>query len=386
MFKRIMIAIVVTTLMLPGMSAAQSDSRKGFSTVPQTNHGQKWRIGYYEGGEYTNYYKYLYAMVKGLMDLGWIDPQPMKMNSDYRTRDLWRYLSRNLKSDYIEFVQNAYYSADWEKSRREEISNKIIKRLNEKNDIDLMLAMGTWAGKDLANDRHHTNSMVISTSDPIGSGIIKSYEDSGYDHIHTRVDPYRYERQLRIFHDTFNFKKLGVAYENTVIGRSYASIDTIEKIAKERNFEIVACYTVGDNADEKTASQSVIDCFKELTDKVDAIYVTVQSGINAKSIPELVKIANRKKIPTFSQFGSREVRSGFLMSISRAGEFSPEGRFLAATAAQIFNGAKPRELNQVFEEAPNIALNLKTAEIIGIYLYADILAAADEIYRDIETP
>ena len=30
----------------------------------------------------------------------------------------------------------------------------------------------------------------------------------------------------------------------------------------------------------------------------------------------------------------------------------------------------------MFEEAPNIALNLKTAEIIGIYLYADILAAA----------
>ncbi|MCB1824761.1 MAG: hypothetical protein KDJ54_09400 [Candidatus Competibacteraceae bacterium] len=51
--------------------------------------------------------------------------------------------------------------------------------------------------------------------------------------------------------------------------------------------------------------------------------------------------------------------------------------------AKIFNGAKPRQLNQVFEEGPTIALNLKTAEIIGLYLKAEILAAADEIYQEI---
>ena len=60
------------------------------------------------------------------------------------------------------------------------------------------------------------------------------------------------------------------------------------------------------------------------------------------------------------------------------------GRFIAANAAQIFNGAKPRQLNQVFEEAQKIAINLKTAEMIGFDIHAAILAAADEIYREIE--
>ena len=46
----------------------------------------------------------------------------------------------------------------------------------------------------------------------------------------------------------------------------------------------------------------------------------------------------------------------------------------------------PRQLKQVFEETPSIAINLKTAEIVGLYLYADILAAADTIYRDIKNP
>ena len=90
-------------------------------------------------------------------------------------------------------------------------------------------------------------------------------------------------------------------------------------------------------------------------------------------------------MPTFSQSGSKEVSNGFLMSISRPG-FRSVGVFLGATIAKVLNGAKPRQLTQLFEEAPNIAINLKTAEIVGLYLYADVLAAADEIYRDITLP
>ena len=119
--------------------------------------------------------------------------------------------------------------------------------------------------------------------------------------------------------------------------------------------------------------------------EVDAIYVTNQGGVNSGSIPSLVRIANRNRVPTFSQPGSTAVEFGFLLSISRP-SFKPVGMFLAATVAKVLNGAKPRNLKQVFEEAPNIAINLKTAEVIGLYLYADVLAAADEIYREIRHP
>ena len=117
----------------------------------------------------------------------------------------------------------------------------------------------------------------------------------------------------------------------------------------------------------------------------DHVYVTVQGGVNAETIPELVKIAHKHRIPTFSQSGSREVENGFLLSISRP-SFRPVGLFLAATVAKILNGAEPRELRQLFEEAPNIAINLKTAEVIGLYLYADVLAASDELYHEIVSP
>ena len=40
-----------------------------------------------------------------------------------------------------------------------------------------MIAMGTWAGQDLANGEHSVPTVVASCSDPIGSGIVKSAEE-----------------------------------------------------------------------------------------------------------------------------------------------------------------------------------------------------------------
>lgn len=360
-------------------------SLKNFSTTPQKNDGKKWRVGYYQGGDYVNYHSYLASTVEGLMDLGWVKEARIPEISG-NTGLLWEWLSTRVESEYIEFVGNAYYSSNWDQALRKKTTKKLIKRLANEKDIDLMIALGTWAGKDLSNQRHQVKTLIISTSDPVGSGIIASMEDSGFDHIHARIDPLRYERQIMIFNDMVKFKRLGIAYEDSVAGRSYAAVNAVEKVAAQRDFEIVRCFTQSDIADQDIINQSVIDCFKKLIPQVDAIYVTVQGGVNSKTIPELVNLTQENKIATFSQFGSEEVKQGFLLSMSRKNGFKSAGRYFAALVAQIFNGAKPRELNQVFEEKQNFAINLKTAELIGFYLYADIIAAADEIYRHIESP
>jgi ABC-type uncharacterized transport system substrate-binding protein len=120
-------------------------------------------------------------------------------------------------------------------------------------------------------------------------------------------------------------------------------------------------------------------------DKVDAIYVTMQGGIRAESIPTLVRTTNENRIPTFSQAGSEEVAYGFLASISQGG-FKFVGEFNARTIAQIFNGAQPYQLRQRFEPPPKIAINLKTAELIHFDPPIILLGAADEIYDDIRVP
>ncbi len=367
-------------LLWPGAGfAAEPD----FKVEPTTNNGEKWRVGYYEGGAYINYQKQLTETVKGLMQLGWLETADLPAQSGEATDILWAWLSTEARSDYIEFVADAHYSAMWEKDKRKEVEDEIVLRLNNDKDIDLMIGMGTWAGKGLANYRHRTNTLVFSTSNPISSGIIKSVEDSGFDHVHVRVDPKRNERQLKVFHEMIGFQKLGVVYEDSLAGRSYAAIETVEALAKTHNFEIVRCHTKSDISDKKLAEEGVINCFSELVKDADAIYVTQQGGVNSRSVPILVEIANQHKIPTFSQSGAGEVSYGVLASLSRAG-YKYVGRFHAETIAKVFNGAQPNQLNQLYEEPPKIALNLKTAEIIGFDPPIVLLGATDEFFDEIK--
>lgn len=380
-FKRLGVALglaVMAAFILATACAAAETA-----TAPTTNKGKKWRVGYYEGGEYIDYQKNFVAMLNGLRDLGWISFDAVPPQEGEGTEGLWKWLGSSVKSDYIEFVQDAHYSARWDDAVREKMRKEVVARLSGKKDIDLMIVLGTWAGKDLAIDGHSVPCVVMATANPLDAGIIKSAEDSGRDHIHARIAPDRYEQQIRIFHEVVGFKKLGVAYEDTPAGRTYAAMNDVEALAAELGYQVVPCHTKSDVADKALAEASVVQCFGELAKKADAIYVTVQGGVSAKTLPQLVKIALDNDIPTFSQNGSDEVRQGLLMSISLAG-YKYVGQFYARTIAQIFNGTPPRKIGQIFEDPPKIAINMKTAEEIQFDPPVDMLLAADEIFEDIE--
>ncbi|MGD9192785.1 MAG: ABC transporter substrate binding protein [Desulfobacterales bacterium] len=381
--KKVFVLVFMMIFLLQ-FSVIAADKKK-FETNPQTNNGKKWRIGYYEGGPYIDYQLIFAETVRALMQMGWIEEEKLPPLEGEETGGLWKWLATSAKSNYLEFVNDAHYNAKWEDNLREQTVKEIIHRLTTEKDIDLMIAMGTWAGKDLANNKHQTNTMVVSASDAVGAGIINSVHDSGYDHVHAYVDPYRYQRQVKVFHDMIGFQKLGVAYEDSVDGRSYAAIDMVEKVAKARNFKIERCYAVSDIADVDKREREYVDCFRKLAQKVDAIYVTVHGGVSARSIPELVDVANSHRIPTFSQSGSEEVKWGILACLSQAG-FKYVGQFHAETFAKVFNGAMPRDLDQIFEEPKKIAINLKTAVAIGYDPTVEVLGAADEIYEEIESP
>lgn len=229
----------------------------------------------------------------------------------------------------------------------------------------------------------HLLSEFASTSNPVSSGIIKSIEDSGFKHVHATVDPNKHFRQIKLFHEIIGFKKLGVAYEDTLEGRSYAAIDIIEKISKNESFDIIPCFTLSDIKDQSIANKSVVDCYRKLSEATDAIYITEQGGVNESTIKDIVNIVNSKRIPSFSQSGSDEVSRGVLLSFSQSG-FKYIGEFQAKAIIDILSGEIPGDIGQSFEEPLRIAINLKSAEKIGFNPPLIILGLADEIYHEIE--
>jgi ABC-type uncharacterized transport system substrate-binding protein len=369
--------LVGLTLFLHLMNPVEGSD--GFQTKPTTHKGKKWKIGYYEGGRYLNYPTNLRAIAEGLVQLGWMEKTTIADTDDPTdSKSVWEALS-NVKSAYLQFERQAYYCAYWDKTLR--ASNKKAALTSLQNgQLDLIIAMGTWAGQDLANDQHSVPVIVVSSSDPIKSGIIKSASYSGFDHVHARCDPNRYRRQVRLFHSIVGFKYLGIAYEDTQVGRSYAAIEDVESMAARHGFKIVKCDAKWTGVTQQEYARNLVECHKKLAPQVEAVYITVHAGMDSKHMKKIMAPLIAHNLPTFSQRGSQHVKNGALMSIARA-KFGPIGMFHASIIAKIFNGAHPGELNQIFEDPRNIAINLNTAKAIGFKPPKGLMMVADEIYE-----
>jgi ABC-type uncharacterized transport system substrate-binding protein len=351
-----------------------------FPTTPAAKpNGDKWRIGYYESGDYEEYPLVLQATAEGLQKLGWIKLPPIPEGLSGEA--LWRFLAKNAQSGTLEFVGDAYWKpGNFDETLRVKTRQSFMERMEKRHDLDLVIAMGTWAGQSMARLGAPIPVIVASTSDPLGSGIIKSAEDSGLDNLHARVYPGRYQNQVRIFHDIIPFKKLGIVYEDTPEGRSYAAMDAVEEVAKERKFTLVSCHAPFSGVEVSEATAKALACYQKIASQVDAVYVVTHRGVTPASIHQVADILRKAQTPSFSMLGLEEVKAGILMSLPEADKAST-GLFHAETVARVFNGAKPRQLTQIGADPAKIALNLETTRQIGFDPPMDILLAADEVYE-----
>ena len=279
--------LLAFTLML-GCLPAWGQSRAAALLRPPAHAARPWRIGYVETKTFANYAATLASLARGLKELGWIatvDGLPY-VPDQTDTRGLWDWLSSRDQGANLVFAADGYYSFQGvEGDAIAGAAEPIIQRLRERQDLDLVITMGTDAGKALANGRHRTPVLVFSTSNAVKAGIIKSAEDSARDNVWAHVDPDRYRRQIEIFHDLFKFKTLGIAYEDTRSGRTFAAIDDLEQVAKARGFKVVRELVdqPGKGGMEAFYANLTAD-HRRLAPRVDAAYLGLFIGIQPERI------------------------------------------------------------------------------------------------------
>lgn len=370
-------AALAAALLLGGTAGATSHSTAPVS--PETH--ERWRIGYVESGDYFEYALTLAEIADGLELLGWLaytEPRP----DDLDGPALWQWLARHTDSEWLEFVADASWRpGNFDADQRAPMRKAISERLHGKADIDLIISLGTWAGQDMRELGPPVPTIAGSVSDAIASGLSDNEHDSGRDNLHARVEPERYQRQLRLFHEIVGFDSLGIVYEDSDAGRSYAAVAAAEQVAGELSFKLEHCHAPSASIPQAEAVDNAVDCYAELAARhVDAVYVTTHRGVTTESIKRIAAILLQARTPSFSMIGSHDVEQGLLMSIAQA-DLSHVGLFHAETIARVFNGALPRELSQLWVDPPKIALNLSTARRIGFDPPVDILLAADEVYE-----
>ena len=360
-------ALLLALLACMPQAALGADQKKNLNVI------------YVEGGPYVNYQQTLAHTARGLeknkLILNGRVPIPAKTES---AQEMWQWLSEHA-GGRIRFLKDGFYSAGWNADMRKKIREDILTRIRERKDVDMIIAMGTWSGLDMAELDIGIPVFSMSVTDAVAAGIVSSVTDSGKDNVHACLEPGRFRRQLMLFHAIFQFKTLGVPYEDTPDGRSTAAMDEIEQTAAELGFKLVTSTAPLDLPDPEQTFANLSGCISELAGKADALYLTYAS-IPKRKIPDLIAPAIRADIPTFSQEGPQNVEYGVLMSLAQT-DFSDIGKFEADAMAAVAGGKKPREVGMVFEPELGLAVNLKTAMQIGWNPPLEILAAVDVIYN-----
>ncbi len=340
--------------------------------------GSKWRIGYCESETFLTYTQTLIALVKGLEETGWIS-NLAGFEQIVATKDskvIWEWLASHEVSPYLQFVDEDFYNLRESGTNGEEI----LERLKSRKDIDVMLALGAAAGALLSDSQHDTNTFVFAASNAVRSGIIASAEDSGQDNLWAHMDEQRFARQIRAFYDIVKFKKLGMVYEDSDNARIYSAVKEAENLAREKGFEIVRYHVREPRSQEEYPQyyREVQAAYDKLATEVDAMYVTIAS-LESERLEELFQPFYEQKIPVFSQLGNIEVKNGALLTVSVMDELNI-GRFGADSIGKCLLGAKPRDLEQTFQSAPQITLNAEVAKMIGFKLPFELVMVLDEVY------
>lgn len=343
--------------------------------------GKKFRIAYCETRPYGNYAGTLYYIVQGLKHLEWVDNVeglPYQWGQT-DTKSMWDWLSSRDVGPKIEFVKDGYYSLNGD----EAVTQSVLQRLSQSQDIDLIIVMGTIAAERIANDRHCVPVMVFSTSNAVQSGIVSQTEYSGNEHIWAHMDPYRYRQQLEVFYDIFKFKKLGFVYDPSPAGQAFAGLADIKYVAAEKGFSIVGYEIQGTKGeqDQERFAGDLLALHKKMANEVDAVYYTItpSPGLKPEKLGEILEPLYANNIPVFSQLGEEEVRSGALLSVARA-DFSGVGSFGAEQIVNVLRRQPVGTLPQVYADAPAIAINMAAAKKIGYKPPFDILLVADKVY------
>ncbi len=356
-----------------------------FITRPVKKNAAPWRIAFYQGGDYLEYEAHLRGFLKGLGTLGWISlPASAALPRHATCKELLRQVSRFDTLGYLRFDSTLFWSCEWTDSLRRRNRRQALTALTN-GCVDLLIAMGTWAGLDCAVGDHSTPVVVMSTSDPVKSGILLSPRRSSHPHVYATCDPERYVRQINAFHNIVGFNRLGVVYEDSEDGRTYANLDVLRQAAEKRGFEVVACKAAESSVPESAAIAGVTRCYARLSSEIDALWIQVHLGEKPRFLYNALQPILENDIPAWSQLGTRAVRAGALLSISERSR-DDIGLHLAKVAATILHGVSPAALPFVYEDPKAIAINRAIARRIGFAIPPSLLAVADSVYERVEAP
>jgi putative ABC transport system substrate-binding protein len=246
----------------------------------------------------------------------------------------------------------------------DEIAQNLVKAK-----VDLIFSITTPAAlaAKKATANNHIPVVFGVLTDPVGAGVVTSIAQPGGNITGVTFGPQEAQRLAWMTKIAPNVKRVFIIY-NSNDSSAKLAFKTATETAGKLGMEIVS--REARNPDEINAALA------DFPADVDALYVLPDSVVESK-LEDLLKVANERHLPT-SVANIDRVADGPLYSYAM--QLEPTGKQAAHIADQILKGIKPADLPIETTEF-FLAINLKTAEALGLTIPDNILSQADQIYR-----
>jgi ABC-type uncharacterized transport system substrate-binding protein len=256
----------------------------------------------------------------------------------------------------------------------------LAEKIMARDDVDLIFSMGTTATQALLKANNLKTPIIgITISEPLETGIIKSRDLTGTPNLAIRYIPDRGIKMFRIFHEVSTFSRMGIIYENTVEGRSYANLQDAREAGRDRGFAVIEYKSYEPDYPLASCEAAVNELIEK---KINAIYLSEISCFDTEKhdISSMLQKLHDNKILTFTSSGASHVAEGVFFGLSTITE-QTLGNFYAHMIIEILEQKiVPGNIPIVAEFNPEIVLNLQAATALGINLPLWILVSADKIF------
>lgn len=339
--------------------------------------GRKFKMAFVDIDPYNETFRMMYYIIESLKADGWLtyEDMPFDPNTDSDTLQMMNWLADNAQSEYMTFDKDVHFYTTV--STEEQIHDTLKEHIEVKKDVDLVLTLGTSPALMLQKFDFDIPLLMYAVSDPIGSGLIKSAEDSGDKRYWAHVDSSAYSRQMQYYYNTFEFTNIGSVFGDEII----SGLPEYRKVAAEKGFKISEYQVDRESMEEAAYYDKLSSIYNKMIneDKVDAYILNTNVIPSTEDAKKLLKVFFDADIPVFAQVGSAYVADGAALMIVDPRDASGTGPFVSNIIGSVFNGADPGDLEQEYVSSPYLTLNLDVADEIEFRPSFEMLIACEKI-------
>ena len=166
---------------------------------------------------------------------------------------------------------------------------------------------------------------------------------------------------LDLAHEILRFKKIGIIFENTQVGRKISGYDLLASLAKRKDIKIVGCQIPFALLNKTDTQDALIDCYGKLSLSTNAILVSPLLGVNQTLIKRLNGGLTFFKIPTIS-LDARNEPNNITLSLTKRTDID---KFSVNVFNGLLHNQKIHEFSEKLKGIPDIKINLENMQHIG---------------------